>query len=140
MTECAAGCGRLGFTAVMGFLVVFALLAAPVAAFAHASFQDRPGTIEAQKLADNLLLLSDGRQQTLVLVTDLGVVVIDPGSVENGPALRAAIQALTSKPVITLIDSHSHGDHTGGNSFFGTTVDIIAHEQTRRSMEKAGAF
>ena len=51
-----------------------------------------------------------------------------------------AIRALTSKPVITLIDSHSHTDHTAGNSLFGTAVDIVAHEQTRRNMEKAGAF
>jgi glyoxylase-like metal-dependent hydrolase (beta-lactamase superfamily II) len=111
-----------------------------MAAFAESARQERPGAIEARKLADNLFLLSDGRQQTLVLVTDLGAVVIDPGSAENGPAVRAAIQALTSKPVITLIDSHSHSDHTGGNTLFGTAVDIVAHEQTRRNMESAGAF
>jgi glyoxylase-like metal-dependent hydrolase (beta-lactamase superfamily II) len=125
---------------VMGFLVLLALLAGPLAAVAQTSSQDGPGAVEVRKLAENLFLLSDGRQQTSVFITDLGVVVVDPGSAETGPSVRAAIQRLTSKPVITLIDSHSHADHTDGNMLFGTTVDIVAHEQTRRNMEKATAF
>ena len=114
------------------------LCAAFVAVAAGA--QDRPGTIEVQTIAENLFLLTGGRNNTPVLVTDLGVVVIDPGSAEIGPAVRAAIQRLTSKPVITIIDSHSHGDHTGGNDLYGTAVDIVAHERTRKNMEKGGAF
>jgi cyclase len=117
-----------------------ALLAGLSAPPAEASRQERPGAIEVRTIAENLFLLSDGRQHTPVLVTDLGVVVVDPGGTEVGPSVRAAIERLTTKPVITLIDSHSHADHTGGNALFGTTVDIVAHEQTRRNMEKAGAF
>ena len=105
-----------------------------------ADAQDQHGTLEVQTIAENLFLLADGRSHTPVLVTDLGVVVIDPGSAEIGPSVRAAIQRLTSKPVVTIIDSHSHDDHTGGNDLFGTAVDIVAHERTRKNMEKVGAF
>jgi cyclase len=125
---------------LVGLVCAQGLLAGRVASAAEASSQDRPATIEVHTIAENLFLLSDGPQQTLVLVTDLGVVVVDPGGAEIGLPVRAAIERLTTKPVVTLIDSHSHADHTGGNTLFGTTVDIVAHEQTRRNMEKAGAF
>ena len=40
----------------------------------------------------------------------------------------------------TIINTHTHGDHTGSNEFFGTTVDIVVHENTKANMEKMDAF
>src|SRR5207248_5392517 len=44
------------------------------------------------------------------------------------------------KPVTTIINTHTHGDHTGNNGAFGATVDIVAHENTKANMEKMDAF
>jgi len=121
------------------FVGAQALLLGPTAAFAAGARQDS-GNIKVETIAANLFLLNDGHQHIPVLVTDLGVVVVDPGGAETGAAVRAAVQRLTNKPVITLIDTHSHRDHTGANDLFGTAVDIVAHEQTRKNMEKAAAF
>ena len=40
----------------------------------------------------------------------------------------------------TIINTHTHGDHTGNNDLFGATVDIVAHENTKANMEKMDAF
>jgi cyclase len=42
--------------------------------------------------------------------------------------------------VTRIINTHTHGDHTGNDGFFGTTVEIIAHENTKTNMGKLDAF
>jgi glyoxylase-like metal-dependent hydrolase (beta-lactamase superfamily II) len=39
-----------------------------------------------------------------------------------------------------IINTHTHGDHTGSNEFFPATVDIVAHENTKANMAKMDAF
>jgi glyoxylase-like metal-dependent hydrolase (beta-lactamase superfamily II) len=96
--------------------------------------------IEVQQLADDLFLLKHGSHSTPVLITDLGVVIVDPGGAGFGAPVIAAVRRLTDRPIATLINSDAHPDHTGANDQFGTTVDIVAHEHTRKSLEQAGAF
>ena len=47
---------------------------------------------------------------------------------------------MTNKPVTTIINTHTHGDHTGSNEFFGAAVTIVAHENTRANMVKMDEF
>jgi cyclase len=42
--------------------------------------------------------------------------------------------------VTRIINTHTHGDHTGNNDFFGATVDIVAQENTKANMERMDAF
>ncbi|MEO2195571.1 MAG: MBL fold metallo-hydrolase, partial [bacterium] len=46
-----------------------------------------------------------------------------------------AIGELTTNPVTTLINTHSHGDHVSGNVAFATTVEFVAHATTKTNME-----
>ena len=96
--------------------------------------------VELQKLKDNLYLLTGGGGNSLALVTDLGVVLVDTKLAGWGQPLLDAIKTVTSKPITTIIDTHSHADHTGGNDFFPTSVEIIAQENTRLNMDKLEAF
>jgi len=51
------------------------------------------------------------------------------------PRIRAAIATVTPKPVRFLLNTHWHGDHTGGNeSMQGAGAIIVAHENVRRRM------
>jgi glyoxylase-like metal-dependent hydrolase (beta-lactamase superfamily II) len=46
--------------------------------------------------------------------------------------LMAAIRALSDKPIRMLVNTHIHGDHTGGNENFGKLgIDIVAHDNVR---------
>ena len=44
-----------------------------------------------------------------------------------GTAIREAIEAATDRPVATIINTHAHPDHAGGNKEFPGKVEIVAH-------------
>jgi glyoxylase-like metal-dependent hydrolase (beta-lactamase superfamily II) len=46
------------------------------------------------------------------------------------------VKTVTTKPVVTIINTHAHGDHTGSNAFFGASVDSVVHENTKSNMAK----
>ena len=47
---------------------------------------------------------------------------------------------MTAKPVTTIINTHAHNDHTGGNNEFPRAVDVVAHENTKANMARMDAF
>lgn len=67
------------------------------------------------------------------VVTDTGVVVVDPGSsVHTGNMLLREIRKVTDKPVIAVFDTHVHGDHWLGNDAIQRAfpdADIYAHQK-----------
>src|SRR6202007_1001555 len=60
-----------------------------------------------------------------------------PGGAQ--PALDK-VKSVTAKPVTRIINTHTHGDHTGNNHFFGANVEIVAQENTKTNMQKMDAF
>ena len=99
--------------------------------------QDREMVIEVEQLEDNLYVLrgQGGGGNTGVFVTSDGVVVVDTKNPGWGQPILEAIGELTSNPVTTLINTHSHGDHVSGNVAFADSVEFVAHEVTRSNME-----
>jgi cyclase len=77
---------------------------------------------------------------TGVFITNNGVVVVDTKLAGWGQVLLERIKSVTDKPVTTIINSHTHGDHTGSNAGFPASVEIVAHENTKANMEKMDAF
>jgi cyclase len=74
-----------------------------------------------------------------VLVDDDGVVVIDTVATQaRAHRMREAINGLHAGPVRTIVNTHSHGDHTFGNSVFGPGATVIAHELARTEMAEVG--
>jgi len=47
-----------------------------------------------------------------------------------------AIRNLTPKPITTIINTHTHGDHVSGNVEFPATVEVITQENTAANMKK----
>ena len=77
---------------------------------------------------------------TAVFLTERGVVLVDTKLPGWGQAILDQIKTVTNKPVTTIINTHTHGDHTGSNEFFGSTVEIIAHENTKTNMARMQEF
>ena len=75
-----------------------------------------------------------------VFVMDQGVAVVDTKLPGWGPTLLDRIRSVTDKPVVTIINTHTHGDHTGSNDFFPDSVNIVAHENTQANMERMDNF
>ncbi|HMB78752.1 MAG TPA: MBL fold metallo-hydrolase, partial [Vicinamibacterales bacterium] len=57
-----------------------------------------------------------------------------------GQAVLDKVKSVTDKPITRIINTHTHGDHTGNNGFFGASVEIVAQENTKTNMEKMDAF
>ena len=116
---------------VLGLLLLGGGLSIGIAA----SQQPAPPSIEVEKLRDNLFVLKGGGGNTAVFVTATGVVVVDTKIPGWGQPLIAKIKELTPKPVTTIINTHTHGDHVAGNVDFPAPVEIVAHENTKANME-----
>jgi cyclase len=111
-----------------------------------------PAALEATKIdkvRDNLYIITGSNPtdraafsggNTAVFITDTGVVLVDTKLTGWGQVILDKVKSVTDKPVTTIINTHTHGDHTGSNAFFGPTVDIVAHENTKTNMAKMDAF
>jgi cyclase len=75
-----------------------------------------------------------------VFITDAGVTLVDTKLPGFGPTILERIKTVTNKPVTRIINTHTHGDHTGGNPAFGASVETIVHENTRANMAKMQEF
>ncbi len=100
----------------------------------------QPAALEIQQVKNNLYLISGGGGNTAAFVTEKGVVVVDTKLPNNGPGILEKIKSVTPKPVIMVINTHTHGDHVGSNSAFTGAVEFVAHENCKTSMEKMDAF
>ena len=103
---------------------------------ARGGAQQAPRIIEVEKLKDSLFVLKGGGGNSTAFITSTGVVVVDAKNPGWGQPLLDKIKELTNKPVTTLINSHTHGDHVSGNVDFPATVDIIVQENTKTNMGK----
>jgi glyoxylase-like metal-dependent hydrolase (beta-lactamase superfamily II) len=84
------------------------------------------------KGAGNVNYLEGSGGNVGVLVGDDGVLMIDDQFAPLSEKLVAAMKTLSNKPIRMLINTHVHGDHTGGNENFGKMgIDIIAHDNVR---------
>ncbi|MBZ5556435.1 MAG: MBL fold metallo-hydrolase [Acidobacteriia bacterium] len=108
-----------------------------------------PKVIDMVKLKDNLYVLTSstpGNAATFsggnvaIFITDNGVTLVDTKLAGWGQAILDKLKTVTNKPVTTIINTHTHGDHTGNDGFFGTSVEIVAHENTKANMERMDAF
>jgi cyclase len=135
---------------VLGVLVAFGALSIAV------SGQAPPGPTKAsidamkiEKVKDNLYLIAGSGADTTdtfsggnvaVFVTDTGVTLVDSKLPGFGPTIVARVKSVTNKPITRIINTHTHGDHTGSNPFWGGKVETIVHENTKSNMAKMPEF
>jgi len=94
--------------------------------------------IETTELAPGIyLLMGRGGNIGLTVGAD-GAAIIDDQFADMAPKIRAAVSMLTDQPVKFVINTHLHGDHTGGNDAFGKAgAVIIAQENVRKRLGSA---
>jgi glyoxylase-like metal-dependent hydrolase (beta-lactamase superfamily II) len=119
----------------LGVLLLVGGLSLSVAGYQAGAGQAGAKEITVDKVEENLFILRGGGGNTAVFVTTDGVVVVDTKLAGWGQPILSKIKELTPKPVTTIINTHSHGDHVSGNVEFPETVEIAAHETTRKNME-----
>jgi glyoxylase-like metal-dependent hydrolase (beta-lactamase superfamily II) len=118
--------------------VLLAAGALSMAAAAAYQEPDKPKVVEVEKLKDNLFVLRGGGGNTAVFVQAAGVTVVDTKNPGWGQPILDKIKELTNKPITTIINTHTHGDHVSGNVEFPATVEVVTHENTRANMDRMG--
>jgi cyclase len=90
-------------------------------------------------LAPNVYWVEGGGGNSGVIVGDKGVIVIDAKTTAaGGKMLLDEIAKITPKPVTTVIETHSDGDHVNGIAAFPATgITVIAHENNKKEQETA---
>ena len=120
---------------LLGFIVIAGVGLATVAAQ-----QQQPPLGNIEKLANNLYMIPGQGGNSAVYVAANGVVLVDTKLANNGPGLMERIRSVTDRPVTMIINTHTHGDHTGSNMAFAPSVEIVTHENTRSNMEKMPVY
>src|SRR5450631_4105389 len=119
-----------------GFLFIGLLLVAGVA-----SGQDEDYSkvqMKVTKVAGNVYMLEGAGGNIGASVGDDGIVIVDDQHAPMAEKIQAALKGITDKPVRFIINTHYHGDHTGGNAYFQKQAPIIAQDNVRKRLESGG--
>ncbi|HSK78749.1 MAG TPA: MBL fold metallo-hydrolase [Thermoanaerobaculia bacterium] len=110
---------------------ILALAALPAVA------QDRDFSkveIKAVPVAGNVHMLQGAGGNIGVSVGKDGLLIVDDQFAPLADKIKAALKGLGEGKLEFVLNTHWHGDHTGGNEVFGREAPIIAHDNVRKRM------
>lgn len=116
-------------------LVVSVLLALSAPTLARDRFAD--SRIVVTPIRAGLALLTGEGGNIVASVGEDGTFIIDDQYAELSERIRAALATLSDKPVRFVLNTHFHGDHTGGNEKLGAAgAVIVAQDNVRQRMSR----
>ena len=96
--------------------------------------------IKVTKVAGTVYMLEASDAGNIAAsVGEDGIVIVDDQYAPLASKIEAALKGITDKPVRFIINTHYHGDHTGGNSYFQKQAPIIAQDNVRKRLEDGGS-
>jgi cyclase len=119
-------------------LVLGVLLAMGMVSIGTAAWQAGPAprVVEVDQIKDNLYMMRNGGGNSAVFIMADGVTVVDTKNPGWGQPLLEKIKSVTGKPIVRIINTHTHGDHVSGNVEFPATVEVVTHENTAKNMQE----
>jgi cyclase len=138
--------GEVGMKRIICLAALLTVGGLSLSAAGYQAPQSRPKIPAIQKVRDNLYVImgsdpvdvaTNTGGNTAVFVTEQGVVLVDTKYSGYGQAILDQVKSVTDKPVTTIINTHTHYDHTGSNTEFPSTVEFVAHENTKANLSKA---
>src|SRR5690242_21849080 len=96
--------------------------------------QQRP-PLTMEKVTDNLYVIIGNGGNVAVMPTSEGVLLVDDKFAQDGPEILAKVKSVSDKPIRYVLNTHQHGDHTGGNAaLLAASATVIAHKNARANM------
>ncbi|QYO65867.1 MBL fold metallo-hydrolase [Leptolyngbya sp. 7M] len=115
-------------------------------AFGHATLikgyphREERQNFRTEKVAGNVYVLFGNGGNIGLSVGSDGILMIDTQFANVADRIKAEMEKLGSSKPRFIINTHWHGDHTGGNEVFGSDSIIIAHENVRKRMQEMTMF
>jgi cyclase len=94
--------------------------------------------IKVQKVSGTVYMLEGAGGNIGASVGDDGIVIVDDEFLPLADKIESALKGIVDKPVKFVLNTHWHGDHTGGNPHFGEKAPIIAQENVRKRLASGG--
>src|SRR5215472_13175631 len=136
------GIMRLALMMRLAKLFAVGVLAMLLSRTASAQDQDFSKVqIKVTKVSGNIYMLEGAGGNIAASVGEDGIVIVDDQFAPLAEKIQAALKDLgiTNKPVRFVINTHYHGDHTGGNEPFNNAGStLIAHDNVRKRLESGG--
>jgi glyoxylase-like metal-dependent hydrolase (beta-lactamase superfamily II) len=98
--------------------------------------QQPAGDLGLEKIADDLYVITGSGGNVAVLTTPEGVILVDDKFERNVPEILAKVKSISDQPVKYVLNTHQHGDHTGGNHSLMASTEILAHKNARANMAR----
>jgi len=92
--------------------------------------------IKTVQVTENIYMLEGRGGNVGVFVGKDGVLLIDDKFEDLAEPIRAAVKALGKGQIVYVLNTHHHGDHTGGNVAFGKDATLVSHENARKHLVK----
>lgn len=91
--------------------------------------------ITVTKVAGNVYMLQGAGGNIGASIGEDGIVIVDDQYAPLAEKIREALRGVTDKPLRFVINTHYHGDHSGGNVFFQKEATVIAQDNVRKRLE-----
>jgi glyoxylase-like metal-dependent hydrolase (beta-lactamase superfamily II) len=120
---------RVSLVAVLSFALL--------GAYAYAQFGSEASKLDLIKVRDDLFVIHNDfvPGNTTALVTSQGVVLVDDKFEIDHENILAQLKKVTSQPVRYVINTHYHGDHSGGNAKLQALgAQVVTSEAAREKM------
>src|SRR5580692_908798 len=88
-----------------------------------------------EKVTDNLYVIIGNGGNVAAMPTSEGVLLVDDKFAADAPEIVAKVKTISDKPIRYILNTHQHGDHTGGNeALMAASAEIIIHKNARANM------
>jgi glyoxylase-like metal-dependent hydrolase (beta-lactamase superfamily II) len=101
---------------------------------AYTQNQPPPQKLTLNKVKDDLYEIVGDGGNVAVYITDEGVILIDDKFDQDHQGIVDQVKSVTSQPIKYIINTHYHSDHSGGNTKFLPTAEIISTANARTNI------
>ena len=93
--------------------------------------QKQPPQLTSSKVKEDLYEIEGDGGNVAVYVTNEGVILVDDKYDQDHEQILAKVKSVTSQPIKYILSTHHHSDHSGGNTRFASSVEIISTANAR---------
>lgn len=93
--------------------------------------------LQVEKVTDHLwVIMNNASGNVAVMPTDEGVLLVDDKFEADAQDILAKVKGISDKPIKYILNTHQHGDHTGGNAYMlkNTPAEVLIQKNARANM------